>query len=356
MPYFPIIFFRIPYFKRKFSFLEVTAESNEHTHGCIEISPKFLTFPVNELRKRNCYLAAKSSKKALRQNTFNFDLIHAHFLHNGFIGAELKSLHNKPLIVTAHGSDVYDMPFRDDWHRNIARYVLTAADKVITVSKFNAERLLSLGLSSKKLHVIPNGYDSQLFRPFSTLYMRKKMGLPLNRKILLSVGNLFAVKGHTYLIDAMKIVLKKRSDITLIIVGSGPLEEKLKKRVLELGLLGNVLLVGRKMHDEIPMWLNASDILVLPSISEGFPTVIPEAMACGKPVIGTKVGGIPEAITNDDLGILVNPRDPAAIAAAIIDALERDWQHEYIIEHANFYSWSNLAKQLLTVYENALLS
>jgi teichuronic acid biosynthesis glycosyltransferase TuaC len=326
------------------------------TENCNFVSPKFFTLPFEALRKRNCCLAARSCIGALSRNAVPFDLIHAHFLQNGFIGARMKDLYTKPFVVTAHGGDVYDLPFRDNWTKRVSKYVLSEADQVITVSQFNAEKLLSLGLSPNKLHVIPNGYDARLFKLISSRAMRQELGLPLGKRILLSVGNLVGEKGHTCLIAAMNTVLKRRSDVILVIVGSGPLKERLEKKITQLGLNGKVLLVGRKAHEEIPMWMNASDIFVLPSINEGFPTVVPEAMACVKPVIGTKVGGIPEAITNDDLGILVNPKDPEILESAILKALEKKWKPETILEHAKTYSWSNLATQILTVYQKALLN
>jgi glycosyltransferase involved in cell wall biosynthesis len=96
--------------------------------------------------------------------------------------------------------------------------------------------------------------------------------------------------------------------------------------------------------------MNASDIFVLPSLREGFPAVIPEAFACGKPVIGTRVGGIPEALTNQEVGLLVDPEDSVALANAISAALDRKWQESSIIDHARIYSWSNLVSQILEVY------
>jgi glycosyltransferase involved in cell wall biosynthesis len=275
-------------------------------------------------------------------------------LENGFIGASLKSSYDKPLVVTAHGGDVYDLPFRDSWYNNLARYVLSESDKVITVSHFLAEKLSELGVSSKKLHVIPNGYDENLFKPLPSKAMRKKLGLPLNKPILLSVGNLVDVKGHTYLIDAMDIVLKKQTDVMLVIIGSGPLKERLQKKVNKLGLNGKIMLVGRKPHNEIPVWMNASDLFVLPSLGEGFPTVVPEAMACGKPVIGTCVGGVQEAVANESVGVLVSPKDPEMLAQAILEALDRKWVPRTIVGHARQYSWHNLVEQILSVYQEVL--
>jgi len=98
--------------------------------------------------------------------------------------------------------------------------------------------------------------------------------------------------------------------------------------------------------------MNASDIFVLPSLAEGFPTVIHEALACGKPVIGTRVGGVPEALTNREVGILVNPRDSVALADAILNALKKKWKPEIIINYAKQYSWNSLVKQILEVYQS----
>jgi glycosyltransferase involved in cell wall biosynthesis len=296
----------------------------------------------------------KSCISVISKNSVDFDLIHAHFLENGFIGAYLKNLYNKPLIVTAHGGDVYDLPFRNYWYNSLARFVLSEADEVITVSKFNAEKLLSLGVSSNKLHVIPNGYDERLFKPIPAIKARKKLGLPLNKKILLSVGNLVDAKGHIYLIGAMSLLLRKRRDLLLIIVGSGPLKKLLQSMVKKNGLEDHVMLAGGRRHEEIPIWMNASDIFILPSLQEGFPTVIPEAMACGKPVVATKVGGVPEAITSDYLGILVPPKDSESLSWAILEVLDKKWDPNIILEHAKKYSWSELAKQILLTYRKAL--
>jgi glycosyltransferase involved in cell wall biosynthesis len=271
-------------------------------------------------------------------------------LENGFIAASLKFIYNTPFVVTVHGGDVYDVPFRDSWHNNLARYILSEADQVITVSRFNVNKLAELGVSSKKIHVIPNGYDENSFKPFSSFVARKTIGLPINKKILLSVGNLVDVKGHFFLIDAMALVSKVRKDVLLIILGSGVLREKLQKRIKLLDLNQRVLLVESRSHAEIPIWMNACDIFVLPSLGEGFPTVIPEAMACGKPIVGTTVGGVPEALSNPDVGILVKPGHSVALADAILNAIQTRWQTEIILNYAKKYSWDNVVKEILNVY------
>ena len=100
--------------------------------------------------------------------------------------------------------------------------------------------------------------------------------------------------------------------------------------------------------------MNACDIFVLPSLNEGFPAVIPEAMACGKPTVGTRVGGIPDVFSDEDIGILANAADPEVLAQAIFDSLSRKWLSERIFESAQRYSLKTISKQILSVYHNVL--
>lgn len=288
----------------------------------------------------------------IEKKRVTFDLIHAHFMDLGYVGAILKESTDMPLVLTAHGGDVYDLPFRKSWYNDLTKYTLKSADKVITVSRSNAEKLLSLGVSSNKLHIIPNGYDPKIFKMLPQSSTRQKLNLPSEKRILLSVGNLVDIKGHTYLIDAMRIIQKKQANALLVIVGSGPLERKLRKKITKLGLGDKILLVGRRSHHEVALWMNASDVFILPSLSEGFPTVVPEALACGKPIIGTKVGGVPEVLHNHEVGMVVNPRDSVALADAILQALDMEWAKSLISNYAEKYSWNSIIPQILRVYNS----
>jgi len=120
---------RLPVVKKNFRFLWYLENSrNELKHDFQWLSPKFFTSPIDVLRKRNCYLTSKSCVKYVTKKHVHFVLIHAHFVENGFIGANLKRLFDKPLlVVTAHGGDVYDLPFRDEWQKTLAKYVLNEA-------------------------------------------------------------------------------------------------------------------------------------------------------------------------------------------------------------------------------------
>lgn len=354
IPYFLGAVSRMPVLGRRFDCLGGSLRScNESLPGITIIPSKFLTLPIEVLRKRNFYISSKSCIKTVSRSSVSFDLIHSYFVENGFTGAKLKNLYGKPFVLTVPGGDAYEQPFLDSWYNALARYVLGEADEIITVSQFNAKHLLSVGVSQSRLHVIPNGYDERLFKPGATFEAREKLGLPLQKKILLTVGNLVAIKGHTYLLDAMKLVLRERRDVLLVIVGAGSLSEVLGRKVAELKLEKNVLFVGWKEHGEIPAWISACDVFVFPSLNESFGVAVIEAMACGKPVVGTCVGGLPEIVRRDDVGILVKPADPKSLSEGILEALNKNWETGVITEFSRQYSFANIAEKIIRVYAKA---
>jgi len=318
--------------------------------------PKFLHMPLSIFRQRLGDNFFKSALKVIRRENIKFDLIHAHFTWpSGYAGIKLKEKYGKPLIVTAHGFDVYDLPFRSSFWLKKIRKVLFHSDYVITVSRRNFKILVEkLSVPSNKISIIPNGFDPRLFKILPKEEARLELGLPLNRKIILNVGNLVPVKGQRYLIQAMRIVHEQKDDVKLYIVGDGPLKNELKKYIRELGMQEVVELVGARPHEEMPLWMNAADIFVLSSLSEGNPTVMFEALGVGLPFIGTKVGGIPEIITSEDYGLLCEPANPEDLAEKILIALEKKWDREKIKKYAQQFTWDNIVKQALKAYIKVL--
>jgi len=217
-------------------------------------------------------------------------LIHAHHTWSaGYVAAKLKDVHNLPFVVTGHGYDIYLLPFKDyEWREKI-RYVLNSASHIITVSNSNLHCIQRLDVKTP-VTVIPNGFRSDMFFPRNTIECRNILNLPKNKKIILTVGNLVPVKGQRYFIESIYHLIKQRSDIQCIIIGAGKLHNALIRQIHSMGLENIVKLVGPKPHDEIPLWMNACDLFILPSLNEGNPTVIFEALGCGKPIVGTKVG------------------------------------------------------------------
>jgi len=308
---------------------------------------------------RNMRLGDRLSKKFeefIQKNKIEFDLIHAHFTWpSGYAAAKLSKEFNVPLVITAHGYDVYDLPFRSrEWFRKV-KFALDSADHIITVSRSNFIVLVTkLDISEDKISIIPNGFDPYLFKPMDKVLARKQLDLPQDKKIILNVANLVSIKGHKYLIEAIKNVVKGREDIMLIIVGDGPLRKDLEKQIKKLNLESYVKLVGAKPHHEIPLWMNAADLFVLPSLSEGNPTVMFEALGVGLPFVGTAVGGVPEIITSEDYGLLCEPANPKDLAEKILIALEKDWDREKIRKYAEQFTWENIAQKILTIYEEVL--
>jgi glycosyltransferase involved in cell wall biosynthesis len=114
------------------------------------------------------------------------------------------------------------------------------------------------------------------------------------------------------------------------------------------------VLAGGKPHDEIPLWMNACDVFVLPSVRESFGVVQIEAMACGKPVVATLNGGSEEVIISDDYGLLVEPGDPDDLAEKILVALDREWDREEILTYVERFMWENIAEETMGVYTQIL--
>lgn len=296
----------------------------------------------------------KEVEKSIKKNNIKFDIVQSHFTWSaGYVGAKLKEKYDIPVIVTAHGYDIYRLPFKDEnWKKRIG-YVLNSADHIITVSNNNLECIKKLDIKTP-VSVIPNGYNDEMFYPRNNLDCKNSLGLPTDKKIIVSVGNLAEIKGHKYLISALSEVTKTKKDVYCYIVGGGALKNKLQKQIDTLNLNNNVKLVGAKPHEEIPIWMNAADLFVLPSLNEGNPTVLVEALSTGLPFIGTNVGGISEIINSDEYGLLCDPKNPEKLAENILIGLEKDWDTEKILEYSEEFTWENISKKILNVYTKVL--
>lgn len=289
-------------------------------------------------------------EKAIRHHHLTFDLIHTHFTWSaGCAGARLKEEYGVPLVVTAHGDDIYYLPFKDDEWREKIKYVLNTANHIITVSQSNLACIKKLDISTP-ITVIPNGFKSDLFYPRDSYECRKTLKLPLDKRIILTVGSLDPVKGQMNLVEAIQEIILKNKDILCVIVGFGEFQAVLKRQIHSLGLKEYVMLAGGKPHDEIPLWMNACDIFALPSLRESFGVVQLEALACGKPVVATRNGGSEEVITSEEYGLLVKPADPGDLAEKILMALDREWDREKIFAYAEQFTWESISKDILKIY------
>jgi glycosyltransferase involved in cell wall biosynthesis len=180
------------------------------------------------------------------------------------------------------------------------------------------------------------------------------LSLEKERKIILNISRLYEEKGQKYLIDAMKIMTEKRKDVLCFIGGSGPLKDKLQKQINDSNLQDYVKLIGFVPDELLPIWMNACDVFVLPSLAESFGIVQIEAMACGKPVVATYNGGSEEIITSEDYGFLVGPANPEELTEIVLIALDKEWDGEKILEYAESFVWENITEEILNVYEGVL--
>lgn len=257
------------------------------------------------------------------------DLINAHFaVPEGFAGLIAKRETHRPLIVTLHGYDVLTEPSIDYGVRLVpcldivVRKVLKEADVVIAESTATANEALKIGCKLEKLALIPNGVDTERFNPnIDGGPIRDLLGIK-DRPMVFTLRKHVPKNGIEYLIKAASLVLKDKQNVVFVIGSDGPLRWKYEKLVADLGITQNVIFTGFLHLKEVPYYYAASDIFVIPSIIEGFGIVTVEAMACGKPVIGTNVGGIPDIVKDGRNGYLVNSRDPESLAHKIEFLLE----------------------------------
>jgi glycosyltransferase involved in cell wall biosynthesis len=166
------------------------------------------------------------------------------------------------------------------------------------------------------------------------------------------IGNFKPEKGVDVLVDAMG--RRDRLDVDLAMVGSGPLETILRERAASLGIESKIRFCGRRPHDEIPRWMAAADVICLPSYREGCPNVVLEALAAGRPVVASRVGGVPELL-NDETGVLVPAGDPEALAQSLQAALARCWEPESLRASVSCLSWNQFGGRLGDTLQAAII-
>ena len=276
------------------------------------------------------------------KNNIEFDVVLSHFLvPYGFLGNSVASHFHKKSVIIAHGFDIYDLPFRNIFYKKLIQGILHKADKIITVSESNLKCIDKLGFKEKAT-VIPNSFDSSLFYPQDKKKCRLQLGVPNDKKVVLTVGNLVPIKNQKTLIDAVSSM----DDVLCYIIGEGPLKDKLQKQIDTINVSDRVFLVGHKPHSEIPLWMNACDVFVLPSIREGNPTVLFETLGCGIPFIGSSVGGIPEIIVSEKYGFIFENNHTRTLSLLLKESLNKNWKRKVILGYAKNFESLNISKKI----------
>jgi len=261
-----------------------------------------------------------------------------------------KKLLRKPYLVWCRGSGVY-LPWR--FKRAGLGLALRNADAVIALTKDMKREIQKI--CNREIIVIPNGIDLERFQNLSREEARNKLQIKADDKIIIFVGSLRPVKGVKYLIKAMKIVRQKEPNARLILIGNGEEKQDLVKLTGDLNLGNLITFVGKIPNEKVPEYMAASNVFVLPSLSEGFPLVSLEAMACGLPIVVSRVCGLPEIVEDGKNGFLVESGNPEQIAEKVLLLLEDDELRERMSrnnkEKVKDYTWEGVIGRLERIYE-----
>jgi glycosyltransferase involved in cell wall biosynthesis len=291
------------------------------------------------------------------QRTFAFDLIDAHFTYpDGVAAVMLGQWFRKPVVITERGT--LPQHARQFSHRAQVQWALRRAARVIAVSHELGEQVQALGAPPERVEVIPNGVDLERFQARDRGEARQRLGLPAAGRWLVSVGHLSPRKGFQRVLRVLPDLRRDHPDLRFAIVG-GPGAEgnngpELRRLIAELGLTDRVQLVGPQPPEEVAWWLAAADLFVLATDFEGCPNVVNEAMACGIPVVVSRVGEAERMVPNE-AGMLVNdPNDGSELASRLRAALGRTWDRAAIRAAVAGRTWQAVAARVVEQWREAL--
>lgn len=327
----------------------------EVVDGITIYHPRYQYLP-GLLRYYTMHSFVRSIVDTVKNKIGEIDLIHGHFAHaGGYAGLQLRAQIEKPLIVTVHGSDINRFLIGAEgapYLKGRSTKALQEADAIIAVSNDLAQKVQRYVISDN-IHTIYNGVDLEQFFPVEDKNeLKKQLSLPAEKKVMLFVGNIIESKGIFDLIKAWEILMRQRSDLHICIIGYSE-DEKLTS---EIRTSKNISYIGELSHDQVIPYMQAADLLVHPSYSEGFGLVVAESLACGCPVVCSKAGALPELITGDDVGLCIEAGNIQQLADTIIAALSKQWSTEAMVQHARQFSMDKNVKAHLSLYKQLLSS
>lgn len=320
-------------------------------HRLPEVNVKYVEFPAIPVvtRALNGKICAARLLNHIR--SLDPDLILNYWLYpQGYAAVAIGETLGIPSIVGSIGTDLNGLS--DCVTRFYTRLTLRRATLVVTKSRSLCREAIRLGAKPSKTHAVLNGCDTGVFHISDREQARKELGISAPDQLILFVGRLSLTKGLLELVESLAILRERHRAVQLVLVGEGPNQDIIVERALKLGVAEHVLFVPPQSPQCVSRWLAAATLLTLPSYSEGFPNVVLEAVSCGRPVVATRVGGIPE-IVDDRCGILVPPRDVTGLSQALEVALNRDW-NEQMIANCFKRSWDDMARELYGVCLSAL--
>lgn len=294
-------------------------------------------------------------------NLYDIDIIHSRFIYlDGYGTLNICKKFEIPLVVDVHGHRAFG-EFLDRFTiREKQKKTLDFVDKIFCVAKWQVDAGIRRGIPEDKLEYVPLGVDIELFKKGDADSIKKKLSIKNDIKIVLYVGQLNPLKGLNYLIESIPRILDKQKNIYFFLIGTGSHKKYLNNLCLQKNIQNNVLFLGAMDKSQLIEWYSIADIFVLPSLSEGRPIVIYEAMSCELPIIATDVGGVSEQVENGYNGFIVKPRDSRALTDRIVYLLENEVlrknmgrnSRKRIIEQG--WTWDNYAQRVIKIYESLI--
>jgi teichuronic acid biosynthesis glycosyltransferase TuaC len=301
-----------------------------------------------------------ASARRYASNLARPDVIHAHWSYPDGAGAvALREVFQCPLIVHARGTLERVVAKQNRLLREAVRSPLIAADAVIANSDALRADCIELGVPESRVHVIPNGVDTELFAPLDKAQGKRELGLDAGRIVVLYCGNLRPVKGVDVLAEAIPELLCAQPNLLFVLVGSGELEMQLRSTLARWTGRGDVVFTGAQRQREVARYMAAADLLVLPSRSEARSNVIPEALASGTAVAAADVGGIPE-VMRPEHGVMFQSGSRTALVQAVSSMIKDREQlvrmgqagRKFVVESG--WSWAAHAEKTLALYRTLL--
>lgn len=330
--------------------VNVEAAPSEPTLPLTVSHPRFWYLPRFASCLHGLFLFFSTVREIARiRAKFDFDLIDAHFAYpDGFAAVLLSRWFSRPVCITLRGTIVQWSRRRIG--RRLCDWTIRRAQRVIAVAQSLAERARQGGVPEDQIAVIANAVDSERFALMDRKTARWRLGLAEDGRLLVSVGHISPRKGFHRVIRSLPRLVEACPDARLAIVGGKGAEldnsAELNALVRDLGLTDRVLFVGAQVPDRVALWLGAADVFVLASDFEGCPNVVLEAMACGRPVVATKVGDVERMVPPFSGILLDDPDDTVKLADSLVAALARDWDACKIHDYASTQSWADVARQV----------
>jgi teichuronic acid biosynthesis glycosyltransferase TuaC len=312
---------------------------------------EYIPYPAVPVLTRplNGWTAARRLLPKVRE--FRPDVILNYVVYpDGFAAVQIGAALNVPVVLTAIGTDLNVIP--DPLCGMLTRRTLHEADFLVTVSGALRKTALSMGAWAERSKAILNGCDTSVFYPQDLSKARRKLGIEEEGEAVVYVGRLDLAKGLRELVEAATIAKAKHPQMRCYLVGDGADRPGLVAQVAKQGAEDWIKFVDPCPTDQVATWMAAADLVTLPSYREGCPNVVLEALAAGRPMVATNIGGIPE-LMDESCGLMVPAKDTTRLAKALSEVLARDWNaSEISSRHSR--SWSNVSDDVQKVLENVI--